>query len=58
MTAARRIIDFREFTGAVMSSFEFAGSGERLHLRFFDDEALDLIGYSSGGGAKQGGAPR
>lgn len=59
MIAARRMIDFREFAGAVMRALEFAGSSEHLHLRFVDGKAPDLICHSSGGGgAKPGGAAK
>ena len=58
MAAARRMIDFREFTGAVMRPLEFAGSGEDLHLRFIDGKAPDLICQSFGGGAKPEGAAK
>ena len=52
------MIDFREFTGAVMRPLEFAGSGEDLHLRFIDGKAPDLICQSFGGGAKPEGAAK
>ena len=51
----RRMIDFREFAGDVIRHFEFAGSGEGLHLRFVDG----MIRRSSGGGgAKPEGAAK
>jgi hypothetical protein len=49
------MIDFREFAGDVMRHFEFAGSGEGLHLRSVDG----MIRRSSGGGgAKPEGATK
>ena len=58
MAAACRMIDFREFAGAVLRPVEFAGSGEDLHLRIIDGKARDLICQSSRGGAKQEGAAK
>jgi hypothetical protein len=49
------MIDLHEFAGDVMRHFEFAGSGEGLHLRFVDG----MIRRSSGsGGAKPEGATK
>jgi hypothetical protein len=40
---ARRMIDFREFAGAVMRPLELTVSEENLHLRFVDGRAPDLV---------------
>jgi len=52
------MIDIREFAGTLMRPLELAGSGEDLHLRLVDGKAPDLVCYSSGGGAKPGGAAK
>ena len=52
---AHRMIDFREFAVDEMRHFEFAGSGEGLHLRFVDGM---ILRSSGGGGAKPECAPK
>jgi hypothetical protein len=49
------MIDFREFAVDEMRHFEFAGSGEGLHLRFVDGM---ILRSSGGGGAKPECAPK
>jgi hypothetical protein len=53
-----KMIDLREFAGAVLRSLELAGSGEDLRLRYVDREVPGLVCNSFGGGPKPEGAAK